>query len=427
MSLGRTTQIDDSMQSLMRRRIVIAEKDPRSRERLRHALHEIGLDIAGLAMDGQEAIQMANGLDPDFVLLDENLTVVSAYDAAAAIQATAPNVAPIIISEQTGPDVMHRAMLYGARDVIRKPLDINELRNTLLRLDEIHRTQMTPDFGALLDPSRLPSVFCVTGGKGGVGKTMIATNLALALRERNPKTILVDLYTQFGDIAAVLNLEPKRTLAELAGLTDEIDWSLLSNYIHKHQSGLHALFTSNRPLILDALPVVVLDKVVSLLKREYKYIVFDVPPYLHATTLHAMSVSTAVMLICNLFDYTTIADTKALFETLDGAYVSRDRLKLVVNRVTAQNRFQVDDLERSFGHPIFMQLPNEPRVVSMVNTGYSGHGAVANLPLGEAVRTLVDKLTELPAQSATTPLLAQPQAKQGLITRWKSVFGGASA
>ncbi len=427
MSLGRTTQIDDSMQSLMRRRIVIAEKDPRSRERLRHALHEIGLDIAGLAMDGQEAIQMANGLDPDFVLLDENLTVVSAYDAAAAIQATAPNVAPIIISEQTGrtlctaPCSTERAMLSGNRWIS------TSYGNTLLRLDEIHRTQMTPDFGALLDPSRLPSVFCVTGGKGGVGKTMIATNLALALRERNPKTILVDLYTQFGDIAAVLNLEPKRTLAELAGLTDEIDWSLLSNYIHKHQSGLHALFTSNRPLILDALPVVVLDKVVSLLKREYKYIVFDVPPYLHATTLHAMSVSTAVMLICNLFDYTTIADTKALFETLDGAYVSRDRLKLVVNRVTAQNRFQVDDLERSFGHPIFMQLPNEPREVSMVNTGYSGHGAVANLPLGEAVRTLVDKLTELPAQSATTPLLAQPQAKQGLITRWKSVFGGASA
>lgn len=414
---------------LERRRIVIADKDPRNRERLRHLLFELGLDIAGLAGDGQEAVQMSCLLTPDFVLLDENLPVVSAYDAAYAIHTACPDVAPVLMSERPSPQILKDAMQSAVRDVIRKPLDTQELHESLLRLGEIRKLQQSQLFRSMLDPNALPSVFCVTGGKGGVGKTMLATNLALALVDKGEKTVLIDLYTQFGDVASALNMKAQRTLAELTPMVEDIDATLLSSYMHEHQSGLHVMFGSDRPLPLDAVSVPALDRIINVLKRDYKYIVFDTPPYLHATTLHALSLANAVMLVCNLFDYTTIADTKQLFDTLDGAYVSRDRLKLVVNRVNAQNKFRLEDVERTFGQDVFAQVPNEPKVVALLNTGYPSHSAIADSSLGESIRVVRDALIN-PAsgRSASTALapVTAARPRRGLMRALRSLFGNAS-
>lgn len=405
---------------LDRRRIVIAERDPRQRERLRHALFEMGMDIAGLAGDGQEAVQMACLLAPDFVLLDESLPVLGTLEAAYAIHTAAPEVAAIMMSERQSPTQTREAMQFGIRDIISKPLDLGELHDCLRKLGEIRDIQQTSMFKSLLDPTMLPSVYTITGGKGGVGKTMLATNLALALCGDEEKTVLVDLYTQFGDVASALNMKPQRTVSELSGMVDDIDAALLASYTQTHSSGLHVLFGADRPLPLDAISVGCLDRLINVLKREYKYVVFDAPPYLHATTLHALSLSNAVLLVCNLFDYTTIADTKQLFDTLDGAYVSRDRLKLVVNRVNAQNKFQVEDIEKTFGHPVFAQIPNDPKVVGLLNTGYPAHSVIAGTPLGTAVEVLRDALVS-PSGGRVTQLSGAAAAKR---TRMRGFLGG---
>lgn len=413
--------------ALDKRRVVIADRDPRVRERLRVVLTAFGMEIAGLAGDGQEAVQLVMSSSPDFVLLDDSLPVLSAFDSAHAISHSNPAVASVLMTERTGPTVLREAMQNAVRDVIQKPLDPTELMNCLVNLEGIRRLHDSQTFQNLLDPTRLPRLFCITGGKGGVGKTMVATNLALALRERSEKTVLVDLYTQFGDVAAALALKPNRTLAELTGMADDIDWPLLSGYVHTHQSGLNVLFGSDRPLPLDAISIPVLDRLIHVLKREYRYIIFDVPPYLHATTLHALSLANAVLLVCNLFDYTTISDTKQLFDTLLDGYVSRDRIKLLINRVTAQNRFQTEDVEKTFGHPVFAHVPNEPRVVSLLNTGFQSHAAIADTPLGEAIRSMADALVQ-PAHHAQSRALATIEApnterKSGLLRGWKSIFG----
>ncbi|HEY3415010.1 MAG TPA: AAA family ATPase [Armatimonadota bacterium] len=405
---------------LERRRIVIAERDPRTRERLRHTLFELGMDIAGLAGDGQEAVQMACLLAPDFVLLDESLPILGALDAALAMHIATPEVAPILMTERQGPAQLREAMQNGVRDVIGKPLDSAELYDSLKRLSDIHMSHQSDAFKALLDPTKLPSVYCVTGGKGGVGKTMVATNLALALCDTREKTILIDLYTQFGDVASALNMKPQRTLAELSPIVDDIDSALLASYTQVHSSGLRVLFGSDSPLPLDAITPACLDRLIQVLKREYKYVVFDTPPYLHATTLHALSLANAVLLVCNLFDYTTIADSKQLFDTLNGAYVSSDRLKLIVNRVSAQNKFQLTDVEETFGQEVFAQIPNDPKVVALLNTGYPSHDTISGTPLGAAVCNLREALVN-PIGGRATQLTGAEAAKR---TRTRGFLGG---
>lgn len=417
--------------ALNRRRVVIADRDPRTRERLRTILSAVGMEIAGFAGDGQEAVQLVMSSRPDFVLLDESLPVLSAHDTANAISRSNPEAITVLMSERAGPDILREAMRNAVREVVAKPLDPHALVQTLFGLEEVRRLHDSESFRNLLDPERLPRLFCVTGGKGGVGKTMVATNLALAMRARTEETVFVDLYTQFGDVASALAMKPTRTLAELTGMPDDIDWTLLSGYVHVHQSGLHVLFGSDRPLPLDAISIPVLDRLIHVLKRQYRCIIFDVPPYLHATTLHALTLANAVMLVCNLFDYTTIADTKQLYDTLLDGYVSRDRIKLLINRVTAQNRFQAEDVEKTFGHPIFAHVPNEPRVVSLLNTGFQSHAAIADTPLGEAIRGMVDDLTRTDTPAAPRALAlddtARAERKVGLLRGWKSIFGAGNA
>src|SRR5205085_5609499 len=52
---------------------------------------------------------------------------------------------------------------------------------------------------------------CILGPKGGTGKTVIATNLAVALAEQKERVILVDLDLQFGDLGLALGLSPERS------------------------------------------------------------------------------------------------------------------------------------------------------------------------------------------------------------------------
>ncbi|HEY3412516.1 MAG TPA: AAA family ATPase [Armatimonadota bacterium] len=410
---------------LERRRIVIAQHDPRARENSRHLLFEMGMEIAGLAGDGQEAAQMAGLLAPDFVLLDDTLPVLGPLETAHAIHTFAPNVACIVMSGGDNPTFLRDAMRYRVTDIIAKPLDPHELRESLARLMEIGKAEESPTVRALLDPSKLPRVICITGGKGGVGKTMVATNLALALRARKEKVLLVDLYTQFGDVAATLNMKPERILAELSSMVDDIDSSLIASYVQKHPSGLHVLFSSIDPLPLDSLTVACLDRLLGVVKSEYKYIVFDTPPYLHATTLHALALANDVLLVCNLFDYTTIADTKQLYDTLDGAYVSSDRLKILANRVAGSNKFKIEDVEHAFGHEVFAQIPNDPRVVDLLNTGYPEHMTNASTPMELAMGALCEALLD-PSKAHHVPVSAPPPpADRGssLVKGWKRLIG----
>ena len=242
----------------------------------------------------------------------------------------------------------------------------------------------------------------VSGAKGGVGKTTLATNLALALLlETGQPTVLVDLYTQFGDVAMLLNLTPRHSLAELAArpLAD-VDAALLDDYAERHESGLRVLAGSPAPVALDAIPAPFLDHVFGLLKRSARFVVLDVPPILHPTTLHALSHASLALLVANLYDLTTVKDTRLLLDAIEGRYVPREKIRIVLNRVSRQNKLCVPDIERALGHPLAAQVPNDGRIVPhSINQGVPfvlshPHSAVA-----QSLRHLACQIAEGPSAS----------------------------
>jgi len=403
-------------------RVLIADSQAARREQLRAALAADGeMEIVGQARDGQEAVQRAYALQPDLVLLAADLSVQDGFATAELLASSGLPGQSILLSEGAHPDDLRRAMRAGAREHLPWPCSDADLRETLRAVHEDSLRRQSPNFVAAADPRAQPRILAVSGAKGGIGKTTLAVNLAAALAaETGEPTVLLDLYMQFGDAAMLLNLTPRRTLADLVRLDPtELDERLLEDHLERHSSGLRLLAGATAPLPLDALTPAGLDRILSLLKNSHRYVVLDVPPVLHATTLHALTHAYVVLLIANLFDLTTLADSRLWLEAMAGQHVAREAVQVLLNRVAPHNRLQIPDFERTLGCAAACLIPNDGKLVPhSVNTGVPfvlshPNSRVAQSVYGLARRLAVDSLPAPDARPAPTP------PRRAAFLRWR--------
>jgi pilus assembly protein CpaE len=265
----------------------------------------------------------------------------------------------------------------------------------------------TPAFAQAADPQRTSRIMAITGAKGGIGKTTFCANLAVALaQETGEPTILIDLYVQYGDVGMLLNIPPKRTMAELASLDpSEVDEQLVADCLAQHESGLFVLFSSKVPVALDAINVPCIENVFNHLKKRFRYILIDVPPILHTTTLYVLAHATHALVVANLYDLTTINDTRQLLATIQGRYVAREKIHVILNRVTRQNRLPMADIEQTLGHQIRAQIPNDGQIVpDAVNRGVPFVTSAPNSPVAIAIRQYARSLAGLSNMEKTMML-----------------------
>lgn len=382
-------------------RVLLADSRADRRERVRAALAEGGgMEIVGQARDGQEAVQRACALRPDLVLLAADLSGRDGFAAAEMLASLGLPGHSVLLSEGAHPDDLRRAMRAGARECVPWPCSASDLCETLREVHEDSLRRQSPGFAAAADPRAQPRVLAVTGAKGGVGKTTLAVNLAAALTAQSGEpTVLLDLYTQFGDAALLLNLTPRRTLADLVRLDPaEMDGRLLEDHLERHSSGLRLLAGATAPLPLDALTPAGLDQILGLLKSSHRHLVLDVPPILHATTLHALTHAHAVLLVANLFDLTTLADTRLWLEAVAGRHVAPEAVQVVLNRALPRNRLQTSDIERALGQPAACLVPNDGKIVPhSVNAGEPFVLSHPNSRVARSVYALAQRLAAEPA------------------------------
>ncbi len=320
-----------------------------------------GIDILPPACDTAEAFALTRSLRPSVVLLADDLPPGGGF---AACELLAPIVPVLLLSGDSHPDTLRRAMRAGARDVLPWTLPPADFAAALGGLPAAAAPPPPP--------SRPARVIAVAGAKGGTGRTTLAVNLAAALvRDTSQPTVLLDLHTQFADSALLLGLTPRRTLADWASLDPSaLDARFLEDYAEPHDSGLFLLAGAAAPLAPGVLSAETVDRVLTQLERECASIIIDLPTLIDRPTLAALARADDVLLVAGLFDLPTLAASRRWLDALLGAHLAPEAVRVVFNRVAPRLRLSVADGEQVLGLPAGAVIPNDGRLVpASINAG----------------------------------------------------------
>ena len=166
--------------------------------------------------------------------------------------------------------------------------------------------------------------------KGGVGKTTIAFNLAVALGQLEQRTVLIDGSLQFGDLRSLLKV-PVDAPSILDLPTDRIAESDLGDVLWRDPSGIDILLAPPRIEMAEMLTPRDVDKVLSLLRRVYGAIVIDMSSYLNDINLAFLDASDTIIEIVT-YDSTTIHNTVAIADTFRSIGYPASKVRYLVNR-----------------------------------------------------------------------------------------------
>jgi pilus assembly protein CpaE len=355
-------------------RVLIVDDIAETRENIRRLLQfERDMEVVGGARTGKEAISMARDTTPHVVIMDINMPDMDGISATEALLKELPNTQIVILSVQNEPDYMRRAMLAGARDFLPKPPSADELVSTIRKVGPraLAQPAVVPMAQAPGAPVSIASghalhgkVIVVYSPRGGVGRTMVATNLALALQTEDTPTVVVDAALQFGDVAACLNLQTRNSLLDLVEQVNELDTELVDRIAIHHPSGMKVVAGPARPEQAETVQGSQISKVIRFLATVFQYVVVDTSAALNESTIGAIDASDVVVLI-GAPDLPTIKNLRMFFDLGEALNLTPQKIVLIMNRMDKRFGISAEKVADLLKQPIVAQIPLDDRVVPL--------------------------------------------------------------
>ena len=366
-------------------RILIVDDIADTRDNLAKLIgFEPDMEVAGTADGGQAAVNMAKKERPNVILMDINMPDMDGITATEIISNTVPDAPIIMMSVQGEQDYLRRSMLAGAREFLVKPFSADELINAIRHVHELEKVkraryaQVAPQAPAPGGPVAAAPVARDTGEiiaffspKGGVGRTTIATNLAVALHQSTQKpVVLVDGSLPFGDIAVILNMSPKaKTIADLVGSFDNTDSDVLESVLVSHSTGIKVLLAPPTPESAELIKGEDIKRVLELLRERYAYIVVDTWPSYGEQVITMLDTSDVILTLMTL-EITSLKNVRVFMEIAEKLGYDDNKVQLVANRNDSSGGIKASDVEASLARKIPHTIVSDGRtLVLAVNRG----------------------------------------------------------
>jgi pilus assembly protein CpaE len=321
-----------------------------------------------------------------------------------------PDMHVMVLGHGSPNGFLRRAFEAGADDIVMLPASRDQVRFEIQKL--IARKQGT-DAPAPKDDSRL---VCVLGPKGGTGKTLTATNLAVCLAQRGQRVALVDLDLQFGDVALCLGLPPERTVYDLAQSPGALDYDKLDAFLAMHSSGVRTLIAPRRPDQASAVGAELLREVYAIVRSTFDWVVVDTPPGFTAEVITSIDSSTDVVMV-GMLDSLSLKNTKLGLETLELMKYDPDRIYLLLNRAHSRVGISQSDVEAVLGRTPDIFIPSDREIPRTVNEGIPIVVARPQSEPAEAFGRLADLLAGPPADEEPVAVAAGGGSKRRLFGR----------
>ena len=364
--------------------------------------------LLGLTDGVDETVRTLQTRDVDVLVVacegredDRSLQII---DSASR---TAPSVPIVVLSTASPNGFLRRAFEAGAADMGLYPQSKDQLRFMLSKA--IARTTRTGEMNGHRGEGKL---ICVLGPKGGTGKTLTSTNLAVALALANQRVLIIDLDLQFGDVALCLGLPPEKTVYDLAQSPGALDYDKLDAFLAHHSSGVRTLIAPRRPDQASAVGAELLREVYSILRNHFDWVVIDTPPGFTAEVITSIDSSTDVVMV-GMLDSLSLKNTKLGLETLELMKYDPDHIYLLLNRAHSRVGISQSDVEAVLGRSPDVFIPSDREIPRTVNEGIPIVVARPQSEPAEAFARLADMLAGPASAAAAAEPVAVAAAQSG--------------
>ncbi len=379
---------------------------------------EVRLALAALGdppLDISESAPSGNGSNggPPFdvvMILFDGASEEVALNLMQA-QSETPN-RPVLfaLAQERSPVLMRRILRAGADELLFLPLDPGDATRALLKISETRRRAERETGGVII--SMVSTV-------GGVGVTSLVANLALAFRYTlNKRVATVDLDLQTGGLAVFLNLEPERTIMQLAESDRRLDSIQLESALTKHPSGVYLLAAPKRIEDSELVSDRTVGAALELMRQLFDFVVVDCGGYIDENAVAAWERSDHLFYLLDQ----SIAAARCAWRFIDlfaRLGLSGIEPNFLLSRYQPHHPISEEQITHTLARPIFAKIPRDEKVLERAQLRATdlwqvGQGSVLARSIEDLGRRLASG-NEVTEESAG-----------GLMSRLISAFGGRS-
>jgi pilus assembly protein CpaE len=314
--------------------------------------------------------------------MDINMPDMDGIATTERLSAEVPGTAVVMMSVQGEADYLRRSMLAGAREFLVKPFSSDELTASIRQVytreqDKQNRLAAAPMVAApsggdgVVRDGPDGQIIAIFSPKGGVGRTTVAVNMAVAAAtELGKSVLLMDGSFQFGDVGVLLNLNPKnKSIADLVPELEAGEPESLDTFVINHSAGIRVLLAPPTPEMAELITPAGVKRVLEALRHGHDLVIVDCTSWFNETTLAILDAADTILTMLSL-EITSIKNMRLFLEVAEQLGYEQDKVKLVLNRADSSLGIRVQDVESSIGRKVDHTIVSDGRsVVYALNRG----------------------------------------------------------
>lgn len=366
-------------------RLLLVEDVPQVSQYVRNLLqHQKQVRLLDTVTDGRMVMDQIRELRPDALMVDSLLQgKVNGLEVAEQVRQAGIRIPIIIVTVPQKPVKAGDGM--GITEVLTMPFSGYELMNALNHSSAKYRAT---------SPSAMSRSYVVYSGKGGVGRTTIAYNTAVAFGQmQGVRVVLIDGDLQFGDLRGLLRV-PDTAPSILQLPTDRIAESDLASVLWRDPSGIDLLLAPPRVEQAEMITSRDMEKVISLLRRIYNVVVIDSPPAITDTTLAYLDDADSILSIITP-DRNSVRAARLAGQSFVAAGMPPHKMMLVMNRAGSPG-IKPEQMGAELGRLPDVAIPDDPQLIKA--TTAEGVPFVLAQPKAKATQEIMNMVQRLTAQ-----------------------------
>ena len=306
--------------------------------------------LAGVS-DFNKAYSAIQEFEEILVIVDISGYQEQALNFVSKITSDFPKCRVITLSDRPDINLIVRAMRVGASNFVGIPIIKEEYQNILAKI-----------YGNMSGENAIKSacrVISIYSNKGGIGKTSIATNLALELAKITKENVaLIDFNFQSGDISAFLDLKPTFNVSYMLQNLDKINKDFLLSTMERYKET--SLYVLSDPPYFNQnvnIPLKDISKLFDILRETFSYVIVDTSGGFDKTAMKALELSDLILLV-TIVNLPALRNCQRCLEMFESMNIDKNKIQILVNRFMENDEISAKEIEDVLGRNLYWKIPN---------------------------------------------------------------------